>query len=331
MAGSGSAWRAGPVLAALAVFEPGCVSYTAAVHDDVRRGDLAVRVEEATLGRRSELGLAVTVQHVPRGARLRGASITTVAVAHCRGDDAVRMGREGGRRVDDPLVPGEHVTLAFGTFPNRLLGANPLYLGVLLEAPGGAVRCLTLPIASGRAPLDWRPRQRYTLGVDVSVESFASWLGPVSEMVTLPVEAGVWLGAVHPELGAGVAGAGCPESRCKPSTKDQQINYATAVPFFAGARVVAFETGDVSLGATIHYRAVHLAADTFAGRQSFWMQGPVVSPYVGGAGHVVPGTHMGGAHEALIALELPLGYAFAENGRQSFTVGLNVAMLLTAF
>jgi hypothetical protein len=298
---------------------------------EVQRGDVAVRVDDANLDRRSEAAIGLTVKHVPRGVRLRAASLSGNSRALCSGADALRVGREAGRDANAPLLPGERIGLGFGVFPRSFRPNAWQHVGLLLETELGSLRCVAIPITEGGQPLAFRPRQRYTLGLDVSLEGFTSWLGSVSQLVTVPLEAGVWLGRIHPEVGAGIAGAGCPDSRCNAPSKDQRINYANAIPIFAGARVVAFETGSLSLGASLRYRAVHLAADTFVGRESFWMHGPVLSPYIGAVTPVTNGGEMGGAREALIAFEIPLGYAFAENGRQTFSAGMNLALLFTAF
>jgi hypothetical protein len=100
----------------------------------------------------------------------------------------------------------------------------------------------------------------------------------------------------------------------------------------AGVGRTLYEKGDFAIGANLRYRAMHLVADTREGREEFWTHGPVIAPYgalvedIEGARHA-----FGGSREGLLGVEVPVGYAFAETGERSVTVGVNFRLLFTVF
>lgn len=310
----------------------GCVSYRASIQKDVRRGDFDVRVEEATGRRGNQSRLTLVMQRVAAEVRLARASLSADSGSVCEGIEATRMGREGGRPADAPLANGEWITLEFSGGGLQTMAAKGAHLDLLVRTSQGKFRCVSLPLEKEGRPLEWEALERFGFGIDLSLEGYPSELGPVSQIVTFPVEFGVWAGRVRFDVAAGIAGAGCPETHCAAPSQDQKINYANSWPILAGARMPLYESGEWSFGAGLHYRGIRLAADTFAGHEAFWAHGAVFAPYVGAAAPVAKdGSGMGGAREGLIALEVPIGYAVAENGRHSLSVGVNLAWMFPAF
>jgi hypothetical protein len=201
---------------------------------------------------------------------------------------------------------------------------------LLVETPLGAKRCLSIPVSDGRK-VEWEPGQHFTLGLAFSIEALTTQVAAVDRVVTLPLEVGAWLGRYQVHAGAGIGGSGCPEPNC-PTSKDSKINYSNAFPFFAGVRRSVYDSGELSFGVAVRYRAIHLAADTFEGRKTSWMHGPIIAPYFGAATPVrTDGSGIGGARESLIALEVPVGYDVATNGEHTLTIGMNLAMYFSAF
>jgi hypothetical protein len=334
MGGAASRWKRAILATTFSVLgAAGCVGYRAEVARDIQRGEVTVRVQEITgrPQRGGETRVDMVVREVPPGLRLRGASVSGFKQSFCEGVPASKLGREAGRGVAAPLVPGEHLSLAFDPIGMYLLALPSPRLDLSVETARGARRCVSLPLADAGKPLRFDARQRFTVGVDLSFEGFPAELGPVSQVLTFPLQVGMWIDRYHLEVGAGIATAGCPESHCQRPSEQQRINYATAVPIFAGVRMIAWEYHELSIGAALRYRAIRLAADTFEGHRTFWMQGPVLAPYIGSA---MPFLHLGardagGAREDLIAIEIPVGYAFAENGERSVSVGANFTTLFT--
>jgi hypothetical protein len=275
--------------------------------------------------------MVVSFHHVPRSARLAGAFVTSGDGIPCRGAGAVRLGREAGRGVEEPLTNGETITLGFTEGAMATLASPFPHLDLALVAADGDRRCVSLPITSG-GPVAFTADERVTIGSDVLLEGFTSSLGPVSRLLGVTLQAGYWVGVTHAELGVGLIGAGCTVPTCPPPDKDSRIDYSTSVLYFAGGRRPLYERAEFSFGAALRYRAMHLAADTAVGRQTLWAHGPVIAPYVASVPTVSSlGNGLGGSKEQVLALEVPIGYAFAENGRRSPVLGVDLSLLFTAF
>ena len=306
----------------------GCVSYSSEIRREVTRGDLTVAVERARQPTRKTARVDLTVTSIPPDVRLVEATLSHSARSFCGGPRATDFGRAGGRPKDAPLVKGERFSLEFETV-EPLEGDAP-HLDLLLGTPHGTRRCVSVPLTAPGRHLSWETKERFTVGVDIGIEGFSASLGPVATLVSIPVELGVWFGRYHLEVGAGPAGAGCRDTAC-PVDSDKHIDYSTVFPVFAGVRYNAWESGEYAVGVDLRYRAAKLAADTFQGRETYWMQGPVIAPYVAAVMPVSSDGSKGGAREALIGLDVPLGYAFAENGKHAFSFGVNLALFFTAF
>ena len=305
----------------------GCFSHATQIDRHVERGDVRVHVQSARAAPAGDVRLTAVFERVPRNVGLLRATLGSVPVGSCEaGLDAEQLGRSQARTVDAALVPGERITFGFHNpaFP-YLLGAEPR-LDLLLLTPLGSQRCIPIPLSEQRE-LYWEPVERWTFGVGFSLEGFTDRIGAVSQIVTLPLEVGVWLGDYHLELGAGFGGAGCSEDRCEAPSPDQTINYSTIFPIHAGVRRALFEWSELSLGAQLRYRAMQLAADTFQGPERYWIHGPVLSPYIA----AVPAVHegaskVGGSRAALVGLDVPIGYVFAETGQRALSVGFNLTL-----
>lgn len=305
----------------------GCVSYTTEIRREATRGDVTVAVEEAHAPSRGLGRVEISVRSIPSDVQLLGATLSDSAQSFCSGVRATNIGREGGRAPDAPLVPGEHVALGFPRLGP--LDSDAPHLDLWLGTSHGTHRCVTIPLAAPGQHLEWSMNERFTVGLDLDIEGFPSSLGPVDRFFGFPVEVGAWFGRYHAEVGAGVAGAACPDSQCPAPSDGGKLNYSTAIPIFAGVRWIGHEWGQNSIGAGLRYRAMHFAADTYEGRKNFWAHGPVLSPYFGFTSP--PTNGKGGGRQALIAIEVPIGYAFAEGGDGSVSVGVNIAMLFTMF
>lgn len=309
----------------------GCWTYTAPMDRTVTRGQVSVDLETATGTPDSTAELVLRLRTVPAKVRLKQASATSGAVI-CGGVRAVRLGRSSGASLDAPLVPGERLTLAFGSAGLEALSAKAPRVDLIVRLENGEHRCIPIPLTAAGGTLPWRTNERFTVGVDLSIEGYTARLGAVSQVVTAPLMLGAWIGSYHLEAGGGIAGAGCPEDRCTPPSQRQRINYANSAVLVAGVRRSVFETGSVSMGAALRYRAQYLAADTRTGRESFWAHGPLFAPYIGVTPPVSEQAKWrGGAREALIGFEVPVGYVFAENGESSPSIGVNLTFMTTAF
>jgi hypothetical protein len=164
------------------------------------------------------------------------------------------------------------------------------------------------------------------LGIGLEVEGFTTHhLGSLNHMFGFPFALGLWLGDYRIEVGAGIYGAGCPNTLCPVTSNDNHYRYSTVVPVAAGLSrsFVQYSRASnaVSLGAAVRYRAVNLVADTFKGQEQFWMHGPVLAPYLGATGA------FGGVREFMVIFEVPVGYAFAGNGDSTLTVGFGLVVL----
>ena len=310
----------------------GCVRYLAPVERDFERGDVVFHVESVAARRLGEAHVVLATRRVPAGVTLLRATVSDVPRACEDGAYATRLGRDRASTPEAPLVAGERMTLTFAEGSLATLAGAPAHLELLLRAHNGKVRCLALALADSGAPLAFEAQERWTLGLEGSIEAFARHIGPVSQVVLLPAALGVWIDDVHVNAGGGFAWAGCPETHCARPTEDQTINYATGFLGFAGAGMSLYERGEFALGASFRYRVFTLPADTRAGREEHWAHGPVLSPFVAAvAPPATPSDEMKGSREALIGLEVPVGYAFAENGERAVTVGGNLRTFLTIF
>jgi hypothetical protein len=313
----------------------GCFSYTARLGPEVRRGDVRVLPVEARTRAtrlappsRFDTTVWVKVTGVPANVRLREATLASAGAAPCSGPVAARLGREEGRGATAPLVAGETLAFEFALADLGAFAAHPS-LDLLVETPLGAQRCVSVPLSDDRANVAWEPRRRFTVGLDLSLEGLTAEVGSVDRLVTVPISVGVWLGKYQVHVGAGIAGVGCPEPHCA-TTADSKINYATSVPVIAGVRRILYESGELSLGVGLRYRAMRLVADTFEGRTATWMHGPILAPYIGAGTPVrTDGSDLGGAREALVAFELPVGYGVTTDGEHTVSIGVNLSMLLS--
>jgi hypothetical protein len=324
-------WRPGRVaLLATGAMLPsvaGCVRWTAPVDRDFERGEIVVHVESISGRRMKESHVVLETRQVPNAVTLLQATVTARPQACEAGAYAMRLGRDRASTVEAPLVPGERLTLTFPQGTLNTLGGTPAHLELLVRGPNGKVRCLTLALAES-APLVFEPQERFTFGFAGSIEAFTRHIGPVSQMIVLPAEIGVWLGDVHAHAGGGFAWAGCPDSQCARPSEDQRINYATGFTGFAGADVFLYERGEFGFGASLRYRVLTLNADTREGRVEHWAHGPVLAPYFA----VVwpPATPSAkGSREGPLGLEIPVGYAFADNGERTVTIGGNLRIFFS--
>jgi hypothetical protein len=318
--------RLSQCIACAAWFSTGCVSYTATIDHDVRRGDLRLKLDSATVlrprdpvhDRLRETRLSLTVEQVPADVTLLDAQLSSRTAPLCVWSQDARVGRSGGRESTAPLETNERLTLGFPS-GFEVLHDESSRLDLLLETPEKHLRCVPVPVTDDGRPLQWRADQHLAIGVAFGVEEFTTHLGSVMQLGTFPLTVGWWVGPYRAEVAAGLALAGCPDTRCPVTAADSHINNSTTFVLAPGVGRALFEGGSFSVGATVRYRAVHLAANTFHGQEQLWMHGPVVIPYLG----------IGSAREFLLGFEFPVGYAFAENGDQTATVGFGLSLLGT--
>jgi hypothetical protein len=325
-----------------AAFAWSCASYTATIDHVVRRGDIGVTLESAswTRGEGSETRLKMVVDRVPREVGLLDAHVTPPGVPPC-GDmptAGALVGRQSSRPPDAPLEAGERLTLGFSGGLSRLYGyGESPRLDLVLQTPGKNARCVPIPMQDDGRPLHFSADQHLAIGGMIAVEGFTNQLGPVTNIVTFPVVLGAWLGDYRVEVVPGLVVAGCSRDRCPPpsdsnDSNNSKMSYSPGFSIAAGVGRALIEgvvqNLTASFGVTLRYRAMLLSAKTFGGQQQFWTHGPVLAPYVG----LVPaiGNGVGGVRELLMGLELPVGYAFAENGDRAVTVGGALTVLVTA-
>lgn len=311
----------------------GCMTYVAQIDRHVTRGDVSVHVQSARADVTGDLRMSVVLERVPPNVRLMNATVVYGSSLCEAGYHARALGRDPLRAVEHALSPRERLTFGFDHGAFEVLAYDDRsHLDLLLSTPLGSPRCIPLPLSK----VDWEPVQRWTIGLGLSLEGFTNSLGAVAKIIAAPLELGVWVDDYHLELGAGIGGAGCPKDRCEPPSEEQLIKYNTIYPLYVGVRrsLVSWSTrllGSAErfgFGGTLRYRAMKLEADTYQGHEQFWMHGPQLIPYFGHLG-IVPEGLKKGRGASLLALEVPIGYAFAENGERAVSLGFNVAMFFT--
>ena len=322
----------------MALASSACTSIRADVDQTVQRDRLRVEIQELALPPTEDIAnrrlqMAIQIADSAPNNKLLRAVLGSYADGYCaKGVEADRIGRSGSSDPSAPLAPGERLTLEFPDGAIGIVAAPNAHVNLLLESPNGARRCVTLPLAEGQRALEWRYDQRFTLGLDFSIEGLPARLGSVDRFFVLPLSLGVWLDGYHLQLLGGIAGAGCPEDSCAVNEEaDEHINYSTAWMLGAGVDRPLWEHKESSVGISVRYRALHLAADTFDGRESFWAHGPVIAPYLGVVTPLDQRTRTGGARNALIGFDLPVGYLFAGNGQRSLSLGFAARSYFTVF
>lgn len=313
----------------LLVGSSGCVSLSAPLNRHVEHGALAAQLERAGARPAGETRLSLVLSRVPPGARLIGAALSESPVAFCNEGLAKSIGRDA-RAEGDPLRRGDRLTLEFADSALVTLSEPEAHLDLLLVSEAGTERCFRLPLGAG---VQWSYDQRFTVGLDLSVERFVGESGPVSQIVTVPITLGAWVGATRFELGAGLGGAGCPEEHCDIDEKaNTKINYSTFWPMHAGVQRALWEGGESSVGLAGRYRVMKLAADTRdEGRFSAWAHGPVIAPYYGLGPPVLGKIGVGGSRTGLLALEIPIGYVFGAGAENVVSLGVNLRVFATSF
>jgi hypothetical protein len=321
------------ICAVAALTAAGCVTYSAQLDRRLQRGGALVTVDSAIAKRNDQSRVVLTVGGVPEGVKLLEASLSAEDDFPCSSQAiADAIGRSSGRGAKEALVAGERISLGFpkGTF--GFLTQNMSRLDLLVETPKGAQRCIPIPLREGEAEIEWQARERWTLGLDISLEGFTDRIGSVTQFLTFPFTVGYWLDSTHLEIGGGIASSGCPDSSCEPESEDMRINYTTSYLLLAGLDRPFFETGEFSLGGGFRYRVMYMAADTFGGYESYWMHGPVLTPYIGAVPPIPKGSRgIGGARQALVGLEIPIGLAFSQDEELCLTLGANLRMRFTFF
>jgi hypothetical protein len=312
----------------------GCVSYSTTIDHEVRRGDLRVNLESAAALRPGDVSLreppresrvTLTVEQAPAGVTLLDANLGGGEMPPCPWAGHALIARSGGRAATAPLESHERLTLAFPTGGFEVLQKDSPRLDLLLQTPEEHLRCVSLPASDEGRRLRWEVDQHLTIGARADAEAFTSHLGPVNYLLTFPLTVGFSFGPYRVEGDVGISAAGCPDTRCPRTAPDTNGRTSAVFSFGAGFSRALFESQSWSFGAAVRYRASHLAAETFQGHEQLWMHGPVLAPYIA----MVTETPSGvvGAHGFLFGFEFPVGYAFAENGDQTVTVGFSLTML----
>jgi hypothetical protein len=346
-------------VACAAWFSTGCVSYTATIDREVRRGDLQMHLESATVVRTAldlrprETRLTLTFEQVPADVTLVDARISRNGDPLCLpgslpANDARVLersidvhfaeaahvsraqppaGRSEGRWATAPLEANERLTLGFPFGFDVVTDESPR-LDLLLQTPDEHLRCVPVPLTDDGRPLRWKTGEHLALGYAVEIEGLTRSLGSVTQVAGVPLIVGWWLGSYRAEVAAGVALAGCPTTRCPVMSKDSGINNSTTFVIAPGVGRAFFEGSVFSVGATVRYRVVRLIADTFHGQEQLWMHGPILIPYVGLVPKVTAGG-VGGARESLVGIEFPVGYAFVENGDRAVSLGFGLTWVGT--
>jgi hypothetical protein len=314
-----------------------CSSVRANVDQTVQRDRLRVQLEELSIPRPDpddrRVQLAIQITDAAPNTKLLRAVLSSYADGYCsEGVVADRFGRSGSSDASAPLARGERLMLEFPHGAFDITAEQDAHLNLLLQSPNGARRCVTLPLGDGRRVPEWRYDQRFTVGVDFAIEGLPARLGSVDRFFVFPLSLGVWLDRYHLHVFGGIAGAGCPEDSCAVDEEaDEHIDYATAWMLGAGVDRPLWEHKESSFGISVRYRALHLAADTFDGRESFWTHGPVIAPYLAVVPPFDERTRIGGSRSGLIGFDLPVGYLFAENGDRSLSVGFTARTFFNAF
>lgn len=320
---------AAPV-ACMAALGVGCTTLQAPVDRTINRGEFSVHVERAAAREMNEVRVALVLKRVPAGTKLLRAHVSGAGQTYCLGPQATKLSRSAAPAAGDPLRTDERVVLEFeATTLGRFAGPAPR-VDLLVQSAKGTHRCIPLELTEGDQKLEWDYDQRFTLGLDMSAEAYTNSLGPISGLIAIEGTLGVWLGRYRLELGGGAAGAGCAKEYC-PVEKDSEVDYKTVYPLRVGVQTALWEKGEYSFGVSARYRAVKLAADTRTGRESTWMHGPIIAPYFGMAMPVVKETGLGGSRGGLLGLELPVGFAIADNGERSLSIGLGIRSFFTVF
>lgn len=314
------------------VASAGCATISAPVDRGVKQGGFAARVEAAAVRPNRETRIAVVVETMPTGVKLLEASLSASSREPCGGTPATGFARSAAASPDEPLRPDERIVLEFPDSVSSQLSEPGPRLDLLLESPRGTRRCLPVPLVDGARKLDWQVDQRFTAGLDFSLEGYTDRVGSITQIVAFTVTFGVWLDRYRLEAGVGVGGAACPEDTCpvEDENSDYRVDYSTVVPFHAGAQTPLLEAGEVSFGVGLRYRAVKLVADTYESHEAYWAHGPVIAPYIGA---ILPGVEKGwgGSRRALIGAEIPVGYVIAANGERAVSIGFNLRSFVTAF
>lgn len=317
---------------AAALTSLGCGSFTAPIRRTVARPGMTARVESASARHTNEVRVAFVVERAAPGLKLLQASVSAGSEQPCSGFVAPLLSRSGAPSVSEPLKTNERIVLEFPSEAMDTLVAEAPRLDLLVESKRGTHRCIPLELAEGRRRLEWGYDQRFTIGLDVSLEGFTNWNAPVSSLVGFVPTFGAWVGRFRLEIGAGIGGAGCTDSFCPIDQEaESKVDYTTVFPLHAGIEAPVFEVGEFSFGVGARYRAVKLAADTYEGRQRFWAHGPVLAPYFAAMTPQWTEAKLGGSRLGLIGLEVPLGYTLAENGEDAFSIGFNVRSFFTSF
>jgi hypothetical protein len=306
------------------------VTVSANVGRTVTQGSFSTHVERVAARPSKETRMAVVVEEVPSDVKLLEASVSAGAVAPCGGIRATRLARTAATSAEAPLRADERIVLGFPAEAMAPLSEPGARLDLLLESSQGTRRCVPVPLVSQNRKLDWQIDQRFTAGVDLSLEGYPSRIGSIQQLAAFTATFGVWLDRYRLEAGIGLGGAGCPDDTCPVDSADgdMKIDYTTIVPFHAGVQTPIWEGGELSVGLGLRYRAAKLAADTYEGRESTWMHGPVAAPYFAAVSPVDP-RGWGGSRVGLAGLEVPVGYVFAENGDRAVGIGFNIRMFFT--
>jgi hypothetical protein len=315
----------------LAAATMGCATVSAPIGRTVTRGEVTARVEKAASRPVRETRVAVVMERVPPGTKLLGAFVATDGEPFCEGAHADMFSRSGAQDQTAPLSNGERVILEFPPAALDTLTSPSPRLDLLVGSAQGTHRCIPLELTDGERALDWEYDQRFTVGVDLSLEGFTNSLGSVTQLATIGLTAGMWIDRVRIDVGVGVGGAGCSDRYCEvEDPEESKIDYTTVFPLHAGVEVPVWEAGEFSFGVGARYRAVKLAADTRVGRESFWAHGPVLAPYLAAVVPVTP-YGLGGSRLGFAGVEVPVGYFMAENGEHAVSVGFNLRMFFTTF
>jgi hypothetical protein len=324
--GRKSCLLASAVLAVL--LASGCVSYRAQIGREVHRGDFAARVDSVVTNRKTGAVL-FDVLDVPSDVRLLGGGLSGPSDLPCEGGGAYRFGRAPARPADAPLSRGDHISLETGSIIGRWQ-RDPTRLDLVLQAGSGDPRCMPLPFAdAGDAPT-LEARERFTVGIDMLALWFVHRLGPVNAVVWFPATFGAWLGPMHVEVGGGAGATECPKSMCQ-VRQGETSREAGSYPVFAGIDTPLVELGEITLGLGARYTAAYLSAYTFGGHESFWIHSPQLTPYVAAVPPVVRPRAVGGAREALIGFEVPIGYAFSTKHGGALSIGIGLRIQATVF
>lgn len=318
-------------LVAVATLLSGCVRYAAPVDRTIERGALRFRLKSISGTRAGATHVVFRIDETPGNVRLLDASLTEAGLGCGVGVPAKRLGRTAATTFDAPLAAGERVTLAFQVSLEALT-KTPLELALRVSAPNGHARCLRLPVTGTEAPLRLDPQQSVTVGAELGILGLAEPLGPVTQAVTLPVTAGVWIGRYHVNAAIGPAWAGCAEPYCTAPSETQLIRYATGLVAMAGIGRPILHAGLLGVDAVLRYRFMTLPADTKTGSQLVLAHGPTLEPIIGLVMPPIPGVpHSGGSREVLFGAGVPLGYMFADNGNKAFLWGLDLRLFFTVF